>query len=164
MSFKKILKALVEAAIIALKEKFSGKDEGGAAPDQEAREELWCYGGEDGSKAVEVEGCTIADLCVSSSGLRYRWTSGGCEMLGARSADDASCLACLFIRDGAGTWRGGKFDWISTTRTTRDFKNIRGFYKGWPEDAIENAEAFRFCVLSADCKKRTNFIETKVLS
>jgi hypothetical protein len=83
------------------------------------------------------------------------WVKGGCEKLGASSSTDAACLACLFCKLD-GRWRGGKFDWISTSRTTRGFENVRDGYGGWRKDAIEAAEAFAFVICSSDGKKRTN--------
>ena len=115
----------------------------------------WCWGGFDGSKAKRADGCEIGALKVTTIGLSYKWARGGCEALGAASATDAACLACLFVRVG-GAWRGGKFDWISTSRNSRDFKNIREGYNGWRGDAIERAEAFAFVIISKDGRKRSN--------
>lgn len=118
----------------------------------------WCWGGFDGKKAARVDGCEIKSLKVTASGLSFKWARGGCEQLGAASASDYSrTLACLFCRIG-GKWQGGKFDWISTSRTTRDFANVRDGYNGWRKDAIETAEAYAFCIVSKDGKKRTNVI------
>ena len=116
----------------------------------------WCWGGFGGAKAKPVDGCEICSLKVTADGISYKWVKGGCEKLGAASRDDYDhTLACLFVRVG-GKWQGGKFDWISTSRTTRDFKNVRKGYGGWRKDAIEAAEAFAFVICSSDGKKRTN--------
>ena len=115
----------------------------------------WCWGAFDGSKAAEDAGARIGSLKVSASGLSYKWEKGGCERLGASSASDASCLACLFCFDGS-AWRGGKFDWISTSRTTRDMKNIEDGYNGWDAGAFRSAKAYAFVIVSKDGRKRTN--------
>lgn len=116
----------------------------------------WSWGDFNGKKAKLIEGVEIGSLKVSSSSLSYRWVCGGCEQIGATSRTDADhTLACLFVRIG-GKWHGGKFDWISTSRTTRDFKNVRKGYGGWRKDAIEAAEAYAFVICSSDGKKRTN--------
>ena len=60
-----------------------------------------------------------------------------------------------YVRVG-GKWQGGKFDWISTSRLSRDFKNVRDGYGGWRKDAIEAAEAFAFVICSKDGKRRSN--------
>lgn len=119
----------------------------------------WSYGGFKGGSAVIRPGCEIADLRVSDKGLTYKWARGGCESLGAADRGDHSrTLACLFVRGADGAWRGGKFDWISTSRTTRSFENIRSGYGGWPKDAIETATGYAFVIVSADGRRRTNVI------
>ena len=116
----------------------------------------WCYGGYNGKNA-QLADCRIASLKVSGNGLSYDWQSGGCEQLGASSAGDADCLACLFCRIG-GKWQGGKFDWISTSRRTRSFTNIYEGYHGWDPDAIGKADAYAFVIVSRNGKARSNVI------
>ncbi len=117
----------------------------------------WPWGGFDGSKAALADKARVKSLKVSRSGLSYSWASGGCEDLGASSRTDASCLACLFCFDGS-SWRGGKFDWISTSRTSRDLENIESGYNGWDAAAFRSAKAHAFCIVSKDGRKRTNVI------
>ncbi len=115
----------------------------------------WSWGGFNGKNAKPVEGVEIGSLKVSGN-LTYKWVRGGCEKLGATSREDADhTLACLFVRIG-GKWQGGKFDWISTSRLSRDFKNVRDGYGGWRKDAIEAAEAYAFVICSKDGKRRSN--------
>lgn len=131
-----------------------------AIDDADAYDELhWLYGGFRGQGAEWDMDCEIADLKIGSH-LSYRWVNGGCETLGAMGGkgDASHTLACLFCFIN-GKWVGGKFDWISTSRTTRDFHNIQTEYKGWDKNAIAKAEAFRFVIVSKDGKKRTNVIE-----
>lgn len=117
----------------------------------------WPWGGFDGSKAALSDKARIKALKVTASGLSYAWESGGCEDLGASSRTDASCLACLFCFDGS-AWRGGKFEWISTSRTSRDLKNIETGYSGWDAAAFRSAKAHAFCIVSEDGRRRTNVI------
>lgn len=119
----------------------------------------WSCGGFSGASATHVQDCRIADLTVSAAGLSYTWQAGGCELLGASSLTDAVCLACLFCQSDDGSWRGGKFDWISTSRTTRDFKNLDG-YKGWTRDLFNTAKGYAFVIVSADGSRRSNVIYT----
>lgn len=117
----------------------------------------WDYGGFRGSSAKIDANARIYNLQINASSMAYRWMSGGCENLGASNREDASCLACLFcLIDGK--WVGGKFDWISTSRTTRDFKNINDGYNGWRRDAIGKASRYAFVIVSKDGKRRTNVI------
>ena len=90
--------------------------------------------------------------------MSYKWREGGCELLGAADRGDANCIAALFVRDADGEWRGGKFEWISTSRTSRSLGNIEGGYNGWPTDAIEKAQGYAFVIVSKDGRKRSNVI------
>ena len=111
----------------------------------------------DGSKAKEDPATQIRDLRISGDGLRYAWAKGDLSNWGL-SKTDAGALACAFWWDGK-QWVGGKFDWISTSRTTRDFKNIRDRYHGWDPDAFFAAKRRAFCIVSAVGRKRTNLLE-----
>lgn len=115
----------------------------------------WSWGGFNGKNAKLAEGVEIGSLKVTADGMSYKWVKGGCEQLGASSREDAACIAALFVRRG-GKWAGGKWEWISTSRTTRSFTNIAEGYNGWPRDAVATAEAFAFVICSSDGKKRTN--------
>ena len=119
------------------------------------------YGGFDGGKAAESPSARIRSLKLSSAGLSYAWDSGGCEDLGAASKTDYSqTLACAFYwSDAENAWIGGKFDWISSSRTTRDWKNIRERYNGWDPDAFFGSSRVAFCIVSKDGRRRTNLIE-----
>ena len=118
----------------------------------------WSMGGFNGSKAVLHDGVEIGGLNVGRDGMSYRWVRGGCEQLGAGSRGDASkTLACMFYRDKAGKWQGGKFDWISTSRTTRDFKNIHGGYNGWNAAEFDAATEFAFVIVGTG-GRRSNVI------
>lgn len=117
----------------------------------------WCWGGFKGGGASLDGKARIMGLRVSANGLSYSWMSGGCENLGASSKEDAACIAALFCLIG-GKWRGGKFEWISTSRTTRDFTNIAEGYGGWDKGAVGKADKFAFVICSRDGKRRTNVI------
>lgn len=119
----------------------------------------WDYGGFGGGKAAIVAGCEIGSLKVSAGGMAYKWKNGGCEQLGAPSRTAADCIAALFVQGQDGKWRGGKFDWISTSRTMRDFANIRSGYHGWPTDSIAAATGYAFVIVSVDGMKRSNVIK-----
>jgi len=139
-------------------EKPSGAGASDAADAVEFSSLDWCWGGVKGGGAQLVDGCRIGSLRVTSSGLSYAWEQGGCERLGATSREDYSqTLACLFVRIG-GRWQGGKVDWVSTSRTSRDFKNIAAGYNGWDKGAVGKADAFAFVIVGGDGKRRTNVI------
>lgn len=117
------------------------------------------YGGFRGEKAKEEPGCRIGSLKVGKDKLTYKWEAGGCEALGAKDkADYSQTVACAFFWDGK-KWVGGKFDWISTSRTSRSLENIRDGYGGWSGSDFFSAKKHGFCIVSKDGKKRSNFIE-----
>lgn len=116
----------------------------------------FCYGGFDGSHAIRSDDVRIVLDSVSSSGLRYHYASGDLRSISpANTHDNPDCLACLFCRED-GSWKGGKFDWVSSDRLSRDFSNIRTGYHGWPTYAVESADAYAFCIVSKDGRARTN--------
>ena len=116
----------------------------------------WAYGGFNGSRAA-LDKPRIASLRMNGmSGLSYRWAGPNLSAWGL-SHTDAAALACLFVRRADGSWVGGKFDWISSSRTTRDFKNLGG-YQGWTLAGIPNPCKAAFVIVSADGRRRSNVI------
>lgn len=121
------------------------------------------FGGVDGSRAVEDPNAQIADLRMTKSGMTYRWAAGGCENLGAKDRGDYSrTLACAFYwSEKEQAWIGGKFDFVSTSRTTRSWNNINDGYRRWDAKAFFAAPKRAFCIVSTDGRKRTNLLETE---
>ena len=114
------------------------------------------FGGFRGCGAVEDPATQIKDFRMDSSGMRYAWAAGDLGNWGLdRSA--AGAIACAFYQDGD-VWIGGKFDWISSSRTTRSWNNVRDGYHGWKPDVFFSAKKHAFCIVSADGRKRTNLI------
>ncbi len=126
-------------------------------PDSVAGSLVFRHGGFNGSKAVEDPATQIKGFKFSSSGMSYAWAKGDLGNWGL-ARTDAGALACAFYWDGE-RWIGGKFDWISTSRTTRSWENIRGHYNGWDPDAFFSAKRHAFCIVSRDGRKRTNLVE-----
>ena len=120
----------------------------------------WVYGGFNGAAAKLSGKARISNLKASNSGVSYNWGSGGCQDLGASSATDASCVACLFCYSG-GKWTGGKFDWICTNNKSPSFKNIQDQYKGWSSGVLSKAEEYAFVILNKNGTARTNVIRVK---
>lgn len=119
---------------------------------------LFRYGGFDGSKAAEDPATQIGSLKVSSSTLSYKWVKGNLGNWGL-AKEDAGALACAFYQDPAtDRWIGGKFEWVSTSRTSRGLNNIRDGYGGWDPNAFFSAKKHAFCIVSADGRRRTNLI------
>lgn len=89
--------------------------------------------------------------------MSYRWTGPTLRSWGL-SDGNAGALACFFVQRADGRWVGGKFDWISTSRTTRGFENIRARYRGWTLSGVPNPCPCAFVIVSSNGKKRTNVI------
>ena len=123
---------------------------------------LCTYGAFNFANAVEDKEQVIANLKVKSNGMSYSWKSSG--KLWGMADGQAGALAIFAVKGSDGVYRGGKFDWISKSRVTRSFENIKGGYKGWPKDSIETAKGYAFCICSENGKKRTNWILTDKLS
>lgn len=125
-------------------------------PDEVNFSELdFCWGSFNGAKAKLGNG-RIAALKIGGN-LAYKTTESWYKELDCSSKTDANALACLFCKIG-GKWQGGKFDWISESRTTRSFENISGGYNGWKKDAIQAATEYAFVIISKNGKTRTNVI------
>lgn len=122
---------------------------------------VWCYGGEDGSKAVESEGVQIRNLNVSiGSKISYSWAKARFRRTlkeWGLEDSDASAFAVFGYRSGD-VYKCGKMDWISTSRTSRSWENIRDGYKGWNNSECSAAREFVFLILSKDRKRRSNVI------
>ena len=139
-----------------------GQSGGGpAAPAFDYGSLSWSFGGFNGSKASEVKGASISCLKVDvqKGRMDYKWVSGGCEALGASSRTDYdNTLACIFYWDaGSGRWVGGKFDYVSTSRTSRPLENCDG-YKGWKWAPFAASGKYAFVIVDVSGKRRTNVI------
>ena len=122
----------------------------------------WNFGGFGGGKSVwggdpgNGSGPVIGDLKMSKDGLSFKYENG---LAGWGLKDDeAEALACLFVKDKDGKWIGGKFDWISTSRRTRDFENIYSGYNGWDLTNVPKTTEAAFVIVSKNGKWRSNVI------
>ena len=115
----------------------------------------WSYGGVNGSGA-QPSAVTISGLSCSRNGLSFRYNTNLSAW--GLSYADAHALACLFVQKADGSWVGGKFDWISSSRTTRDFVNIRGGYNGWSLSGVPNPCKVAFVIIDEGHRRRSNVI------
>lgn len=116
----------------------------------------WTFGGIDGSGASKTS-AAIGGLSASGGGMTYRWAGPTLSSWGL-SNTSAGAYACFFVQRSDGAWVGGKFDWISTSRTSRSFENILHGYHGWTLAGVPNPCPCAFVIVSSDRKKRTNVI------
>ena len=108
-----------------------------------------------GSHASQ-SGVVIAGLSCSRGGLSFRYVKNLSAW--GRSHGNAGDYACFFVQKADGSWVGGKFDWISSSRTTRGFENIFSGYNGWSLAGVPNPCNAAFVILNHDCKRRSNVI------
>lgn len=101
----------------------------------------------------EVE---ISGLKIASNGLSFRYVHD--LSVWGLGYGEAEALACLFVCDNDGNWVGGKFDWISSSRTKRSFENVYGGYGGWSLSRVPNPCPAAFVIVSRDGRKRSNVI------
>lgn len=116
----------------------------------------WLYGGFNGKNAL-LDTPRISNLSVHKNGLSFTYDVD-LRSWGYAHGDAGGALACLFVRVN-GVWKGGKFDWISSSRSTRDFKNVHSGYGGWQPADFNACDAYAFVIVSADQKRRSNVIQ-----
>lgn len=119
----------------------------------------WCWGGFNGKKAELVSGAQIGSLKVTGDGMSYKWVRGGCEQLDKNCSHKDPCCTCALFCFVDGKWVGGKWEHISSDRTTRAFSNIKDGYGGWDASALSKATEFAFVILDDGAKRRTNVIK-----
>lgn len=115
----------------------------------------WDFGGFRGQKAEKTD-VRISGLKMGREGLSFDYVENLSSW--GLGYDEAGALACLFVCDYDGNWVGGKFDWISSSRDTRDFENIYSGYEGWDLHNVPNPCPVVFVIVSADGGKRSNVI------
>lgn len=148
---------------------------------------VWSYGGFKGAGSVVNPDAVIKNLTFKGDTLYYGWVKGGCENFGATNAHDHTMTICaVFFKNESGKYIGGKFDWISTDRLSRDgiqkqlvirkvvdfinrkrgLENVNGGYSGWSVGNVSNPAdaAFVICGVSSpggsgSSGKRTNVIK-----
>jgi hypothetical protein len=107
--------------------------------------------GPDGRGCAVTE--TVSGLTFDGKAFRYS-PSKGTEAWEPHSGEkNCNQYACFFVKRN-GVWAGGKFDWSTYSRKSRDRKNIDGGYTG---GIVPKAgEEVRFCLTDLNMKRRTN--------
>lgn len=119
----------------------------------------WCYGGFNGSKAVEDARCRISSLKAGNSSMSMKWETKVPSDWKTNDTDKGRLVVIAIFYEKGGVWYGGKFDWTDSSRTTRSFENIHKGYHGWNPEEFKSAKRVMACVVSADGKKRSNWVE-----
>ena len=114
------------------------------------------YGGFNGSGAGLSEP-RIANLRISGGSMSYSWAGPTLAAWGMGNSE-AGAICCLFVKNSAGAWIGGKFDWISTSRTSRSLNHVTGGYGGWTLAGVPNPCEAAFVIINASGSRRSNVI------
>ena len=115
----------------------------------------WQYGGVNASGA-KLDSPRLSGLSCNGRSVSYHWDVG---MSGwGLSNGDAGAICAVFFERG-GQWIGGKFDWVSTSRSSRELKHVET-YSNWPSSGIKLPWRGRvaFVVVSADGRRRSNVL------
>lgn len=115
----------------------------------------WQYGGVNASGA-KLDSPRLSSLSCNGRSVSYRWEVG-MSGWGLSNGDAGAICAIFFERDGQ--WIGGKFDWISVSRTNRELKHVES-YSNWVSSGIKLPWRGRvaFVVVSADGRRRSNVL------
>lgn len=115
----------------------------------------WTCGGVNGSGA-SPSGVSISGLRISGSNLSFSYRTNLSAW--GYSSGDASAYACLFVQKADGSWSGGKFDWISSSRSSRGLENVLHGYGGWNLNGVPNPCPAAFVIVDSKSKRRSNVI------
>lgn len=115
----------------------------------------WQYGGVNASGA-KLDSPRLSSLSCNGRAVSYRWDVG-MSGWGLSNGDAGAICAVFFLRDGQ--WIGGKFDWVSVSRSNRELKHVES-YSNWPSSGIKLPWRGRvaFVVVSADGRRRSNVV------
>lgn len=107
--------------------------------------------GPDGRGAKVTE--TLYNLTFDGKEFRYRQSAGTSKWTPRTGEKNVNQYACFFVKRN-GVWTGGKFDWSSETRSSRERTNIDNGYTGGIRPVA--GEEVRFCLMDLNGTKRTN--------
>ncbi len=114
---------------------------------------VWAYGGFNGSSAI-LDTPRLSNASCNGSTYSYKWDVG-MSAWGASDSDYSKSICAAFVeRDGQLV--GGKFDWVSVSRSSRGLGHLE-FYSGWNESLPLSGRVV-FVVVNANGKLRSNVI------
>lgn len=115
----------------------------------------WSYGHFGGGRA-QLSSPQLANLRCSGNTLSYSWVKGLSGW--GLSNGEAGAIAAAFVQKADGSWVGGKFDWVSTSRTSRGLENVLAGYDGWSLAGVPNPCQICFVVVDVSGRRRSNVI------
>lgn len=77
------------------------------------------------------------------------------------SHSDPGAICAVFFKNTEGRWVGGKFDWISTSRTSRELKHCttEPTYSNWTMAGIPNPCEAAFVIFDRVGRQRSNVLK-----
>lgn len=117
----------------------------------------WCYGGFNAANATYDPNVKIVGIHQKGENLYYAWDCTSPSFWGVNVPTNADHLFCLFFKDPNGNWKGGKIDWVSYSRKSRDLHNPKTGYKGWNWAEYCAATECAVMVVSKNARYRSNF-------
>ncbi|MBQ7251204.1 MAG: hypothetical protein IJS32_01225 [Kiritimatiellae bacterium] len=115
----------------------------------------WRFGHFGGSRA-KLSSPQLANLRCSGNTLSYKWVTGLSGW--GLSNGEAGAIAAAFVQKEDGSWVGGKFDWVSTSRSSRGLENVLSGYEGWTLSGVPNPCQICFVVVDVSGRRRSNVI------
>ena len=115
----------------------------------------WKFGGVNGGGAA-LSTPRLSSLRCSGNTLSYKWVVG--LNTWGYGHDDAGAICAAFVQKSDGSWVGGKFDWVSTSRSSRGLEHILAGYGGWSLAGVPNPCQICFVVIDSNGKRRSNVI------
>ena len=116
----------------------------------------WTFGGKPNGAGARNGGVVISGARFSAGGVSFSYVKDLSAW--GYSSGALGGVACLFVQKENGQWVGGKFDWISSSRRSRDFANVYGGYEGWSLAGVPSPCQAAFVIVSPDGKRRSNVI------
>ena len=112
-------------------------------------------GGFNGSGAV-FDRVTLSNLSCNGKSVFYKFDVD-LSAWGLSHGEAGAICAVFFERNGR--YEGGKFDWVSSSRTSRELKHVES-YSNWPQSGIKLPWRGKvaFVIFSADGKRRSNVV------
>lgn len=136
--------------------------EGESQVNEQQNLKLHSFGSPNVGKCRLTKDAIIKDFKMDKKGMSYKWVKGGCEQLGAKDKSDASSTLaiCGYSNNGI-DYHVTKFDWVSTSRTTRSWENVYDHYNGIDPDTFFNAQHHCFFICDKHGNYRTNILIDK---
>ena len=114
----------------------------------------WTYGGFDGKNA-QLDAVRLSGLRSDGNNVWYKFDTD-LTVWGMPHTEAGGAIFAVFIERSPGVWTGGKFDWVSSSRTHRELKHLTN-YNGWHE-SLPIRGRVACVIVSANRARRSNVV------